>query len=146
MFLGVLVFVVLADQITKYLAFVYLQPQNTIPVINRFFYLTYYENNNAAFGIIRDPTGLSYVLAAFTLLSLIHYLYKKPREGFVEKICISLLISGILGNMIDRIRLGFVIDFFDFQSWPLFNLADISLAAGTILLMLTILFKSPKKG
>jgi signal peptidase II len=145
MFLGVLVFIVLTDQITKFLAYVYLQPQNTVPVINNFFYLTYHENTGAVFGILRDNTGLLDVIAAFIILTLVYYLYRNPKEGIAKNICLSLLVSGILGNMIDRIRLGFVIDLFDFQYWPLLNLADMSLVAGGILLMLITLLQSPKK-
>lgn len=145
MFLAILISVILLDQISKYIAYLYLQPQNTIPVINRFFYLTYMENSRDAFVVLGDKVWLLIILACAVVIGASICIYRDPRMKTVKKIGISLLAAGLVGNLIDRMRLGFVIDFFDFQVCPIFNIADISLVLGSLILMLAAIFRSRKK-
>jgi signal peptidase II len=145
MFFIVLFAVVALDQLTKYLAIVYLQPASTVPVINRFFYLTYVENTGAAFGILRDKTWLLSILTIVIIIAAILYIFKSRMLAPIVKISMALIVAGAMGNLIDRIRLGYVIDFFDFTVWPVFNIADISVVIGTAILVFVLLFDKHKK-
>lgn len=141
MLILILVGIVLLDQATKYIAYVYLQPQNTIPIINKFFYLTYLENKGAAFGILKDKTWLLTVITVVVLITAASYVYYNHKMNRTAKVSVALIIAGATGNLIDRVRLGFVIDFFDFSVWPIFNIADISVVLGAIVLSLILIFK-----
>ena len=144
MFFIILACILLLDQATKYLAYIYLQPQSTIPVINNFFYLTYLENKGAAFGIIQNSIWL---LIAITLIIVIFagfYIYKNPRIAVLSRYSIALIIAGAIGNLIDRVRNGYVIDFFDFVIWPIFNIADMSVVIGAFILIFILLFDKQK--
>lgn len=145
MFLIILAGIVILDQITKYLAYVYLQPQATIPIINKFFYLTYVENRGAAFGILQNKVWLLSIITSIIILAALYYIYKTPQIGNVTRYSVALIIAGAIGNLIDRIRLGYVIDFFDFLVWPVFNIADSSVVVGTIILVFILLFDKEKK-
>jgi len=145
MFIFILLIMVLLDQATKYIVYIYLQPQNTIPVINKFFYLTYAENTSAAFGILKDRVWILTASTSIAILIGAYYVYKNRRMNMNLKIGIALIMAGVIGNLIDRIRLGFIIDFFDFEIWPIFNIADMSAVAGTIVLVYILLFARKKR-
>lgn len=144
MFFAILVTVILLDQITKYFAYVYLQPQNTIPVINKIFYLTYVENRGAAFGILQNKVWFLAAITAVVIIAAVYYVYKTPQMSSMMKYSIALIVAGAVGNLIDRIRLGYVIDFFDFVVWPVFNVADSAVVVGTILLAYILLLDKEK--
>jgi len=145
MFFIILAVIVILDQVTKYLAYVYLQPQATIPIINKFFYLTYVENRGAAFGILQDKVWFLSIITSIIILAAVYYVYKNPLMGKVTRLCIALIMAGAIGNLIDRIRLGYVIDFFDFLIWPVFNIADSSVVVGTIILAFILMFDKERK-
>lgn len=144
MFIFILLIIVVLDQATKYIVYVFLQPQNTIPVINRFFYLTYAENTSTAFGVLKDRVWILTAATSIAILIGAYYIYKNRRMKINSKIGIALIMAGAIGNLIDRIRLGFIIGFFDFQIWPIFNIADISAVTGTIVLVYILLFQKKK--
>lgn len=144
MFYIILLSVIFVDQITKYLAYVFLQPQNTIPVINNFFYLTYLENADAAFDILNNKPWFIIVFTAIIIIAFIFYANKRWYANTLVKIGAALIIGGAVGNLIDRIRLGYVIDFLDFDILPIFNIADIAAVAGTIIIAFMLIFKDKK--
>ena len=134
------------DQISKLLALKNLQDVSTIPIINNIFHLTYVENRGAAFGMLQNNQIIFVVIALIASIFGIYYLCTK-KIHIVGKIGIMLLISGALGNLIDRMRLGFVVDFLDFRIvWQyVFNIADVFVVVGTILLCIFILFFDNKE-
>jgi signal peptidase II len=134
------------DQISKLLALKNLQDVSTIPIINNIFHLTYVENRGAAFGMLQNNQIIFVVIALIASIFGIYYLCTK-KIHIVGKIGIMLLISGALGNLIDRMRLGFVVDFLDFRIvWQyVFNIADVFVVVGTILLCTFILFFDNKE-
>ena len=153
MLYGVLLIIVLIilDQGTKYLALLYLKPVDTIPLISNVFELAFVENRGAAFGILRGQRWLFIILTSIILCGIFYYYRKLPHEkpyGWI-RFCIFLISAGAVGNFIDRIRMGFVIDFFHFYliEWPVFNMADIYVVVGTILLSYFLLFviKDPEE-
>jgi len=134
------------DQFSKYLALKYLKGVSSIPIINDIFHLTYVENRGAAFGLFQNNQIIFVVVAMIACIVGLYYLYKKDLN-LLAKSSIILLISGAIGNMIDRVRLGFVVDYFDFRIiWEyVFNVADIFVVVGTILLCIYILFFEDKE-
>lgn len=134
------------DQFSKYLALNYLKGVSSIPIINDVFHLTYVENRGAAFGLFQNNQIIFVIVAMIACIVGLYYLYKKDLN-LLAKSSIILLISGAIGNMIDRVRLGFVVDYFDFRIiWEyVFNVADIFVVVGTILLCIYILFFEDKE-
>ena len=128
------------DQIVKILVSNYLILGQTTKIINNFFYLTYVQNTGAAFSIL---IGYRYILIIITLIFL-YYLYKyTKKQTNPNKLAIlshGLLLGGIIGNLIDRIIYGYVIDYLDFMifnyNFPIFNLADTFIAIGCIILVI----------
>jgi len=134
------------DQFSKYLAIKYLKGVSSIPIINDIFHLTYVENRGAAFGLFQNNQIIFVIVAMIACIVGLYYIYKKDLN-LLAKSSIILLISGAIGNMIDRVRLGFVVDYFDFRIiWEyVFNVADIFVVVGTILLCIYILFFEDKE-
>lgn len=139
MFFIILFGAFLLDQISKYIAYMFLQPQGVIPVVNNAFYLNYVEDFSTAFGAAQNNV---WILISLTIIIVCiggYYIYKAPYISNLSKYSIALLTGGVLGNFFDAIRLGFVIDFFDFIILPVFNLADIFVTAGAFMLVWVVL-------
>ena len=128
------------DQIIKYWALNNLQGVGSIPVINNIFNLTYVENRGAAFGMLQNNQTIFIAVAAIASCYGLYYLHTKKVNN-IGKIGILLVLSGAIGNLIDRVRLGFVVDYLDFHIiWSyVFNLADCFVVVGTILLCIYII-------
>ena len=111
----------------------------SVPVLGSFFHLTYIHNPGAVFGIRLGNPYLHLALACVALLAVGGLLWRLGREDRIAAIGLSLVLGGALGNIIDRVRFGWVIDFLDFGigsvRWWVFNLADACVSVGTILLI-----------
>lgn len=136
----------LLDQVTKLLVIKNIPFQDSITVVPGFFTLTHVYNTGAAFGMLHDSNLFFTILSTSVLIALI-----VTRRHFTGYLMISgwaLLISGILGNLTDRLRLGHVVDFLDFQfgsyHWPSFNVADSCICVAAALFLLSS-FQSPSK-
>ena len=138
--------VILADQFTKYLSVKYLKPVDSIVVIKDILNFSYVENRGAAFGILQNKRWLFIILTIIICIAIIYYIYTYRAASMLLKICLSLILGGALGNLIDRIRVGYVVDMihFTFINYPVFNIADISVVIGTILLAYFLLFVDAK--
>ena len=134
------------DQLSKYFGLNYLKEAGSIPVIQNIFHLTYVENRGAAFGMFQNNQTIFIIVALVASAFGLYYLHKK-KINLVGKVGILLIISGAIGNLIDRVRLGFVVDYFDFRIiWEyVFNVADVFVVVGTILLCIHILFFEDKE-
>ena len=134
------------DQLSKILALKYLKNIGSIPIIQDMFHLTYVENRGAAFGMFQNNQIIFVIVALIASIYGLYYLHKN-KVNILGKVSILLIISGALGNLIDRVRLGFVVDYFDFRIiWEyVFNIADIFVVLGTILLCIYILFYDDNK-
>lgn len=132
------------DQFTKYLAVTRLKNQEPFVLIEGVFEFRYLENRGAAFGMLQD---MQYILAAGALIvcGVIVFLYLRmpARHRYIPlRICAVFLCAGAIGNMIDRIRLHYVIDFLYFRliDFPIFNVADCYVVVSCIAFALLILF------
>jgi signal peptidase II len=136
--------IIVLDQAAKFLAKTKLYPYNDVKLIPGYLDLTYVENRGAAFGIFRDKKILLIGVTALVIAFMIFYLFKNRNMNRWMKLSIILIIGGAIGNLIDRVYLGYVIDYIHFYirdifDWPVFNVADISVVCGTILLALNLL-------
>ena len=137
---------IVADQIVKYWAATDLQARDTIPLWEGVFHLTYCENTGAAFSMFSGQRWLLLAVTLVLLVGLLYALHKNWMQNAFGRTSLRLIISGAIGNMIDRILLGYVVDLFDFRliNFPIFNVADILLCVGVGMMMLYILFMEPK--
>ena len=131
------------DQFTKFLVFKNLTLNQSIPVINNIFHLTLVFNKGAAFGIFKNYTFL-FIGASLLIIIFIGFSFKKRYHALkinLLNLSMALILSGAIGNLIDRVRFGYVIDFLDFRIWPVFNIADSLITIGAILLAYSVLKK-----
>jgi len=133
------------DQLSKFIIVKELSLFQSVEIIKGFFYLTLVHNRGAAFGIFQNQFYLS-ILSAFVAIGIIAFSLKnnKKRKISLYSLSLTFILSGALGNLIDRIRFGYVIDFFDFKIWPVFNIADSAITVGAVLLAWKILFNKNK--
>lgn len=128
------------DQISKLLVVNLLTKTDSITIIKNFFYLTYINNDGAAFSILVGKRIFLILIAVLVIVMLIRYIKKNNIRNKLELVSISLIIGGSLGNLMDRVVRGYVIDFLDFKifnyNFPIFNLADTFIVIGVFLLLL----------
>lgn len=132
-----------ADQIIKYFVLTYLQPVGSVSVIDGLFKLTYVENRGVAFGMFTDMRWFFVALTAILLAAIIFIMFKKKPNGKLFYVSAALIIGGGIGNLIDRIFYGFVVDYLSVSFFPpVCNFADYCITVGTILLIVYVLFFS----
>ena len=138
----VLFFCILAlDQLVKAFVRMTFLPGESLPVIPHVFHITYVLNPGAAFGLLENQTWFFILAAAAISLAFVWYYPRLRREcGFLHYGCVA-MVAGAIGNLIDRIKMGLVVDFLDFRIWPVFNLADIAIVVGVISMVYAILFR-----
>ncbi|MEA4847753.1 MAG: signal peptidase II [Clostridiaceae bacterium] len=117
-----------------------------ITVIKNFFYLVYVENYGIAFGMFKNKALFFIVTNCIISVLIAFMVYRLRYKSIPVTICLSLILGGAIGNLIDRIRLGYVIDYLSFTIFPpVFNFADSSIVAGAVLLSLLLLFNKDIK-
>ena len=133
--------VLVADQYTKLAIQQDFILGQSVPVLAGIFNLTYVQNTGGAFGIMRNSTNLFIVISIVVILFIIYFLIKEEKKDVYVQVIFSLVLGGAISNLIDRLRLGYVVDFIDFQVWPVFNIADAAITVGMVLLFVRIIFK-----
>lgn len=137
------IIMVAVDQIIKYFVTVYLQPLGSVTVIDNLFNLTYVENNGVAFGMFSDMRWVFVALTSVLLFVIMFIMFKKRPKGKMFYIAAGLIIGGGIGNLIDRIFYGYVIDYLSLSFFPpVCNFADYCITIGTVLLIIYLLFFS----
>lgn len=140
------ILIIILDQVTKYLAIQHLKTSAPYIVLDNFFQLNYVENYGAAFGILEGKKIFFIIMTLAVVIGISFFLIKNYHEmNIFLRIGISLLLGGAIGNFIDRIRLGYVVDFISFRligryDFPVFNIADIAIVVGTGLILILVLF------
>jgi len=148
-FLSITALVMALDQFTKYWVSVRLREGDEIDIIRGFFKLSYTENPGIAFGMLNngDVKWLLVSISIAAILVVIYYMRRTPATQTLLLWSLSLLAAGISGNLIDRFRLGRVIDFiliyYKEHQWPVFNIADTAITIGAALMAIE-LFLSPQ--
>ena len=142
--------VITLDQLTKMLITRTMQIGESSPIINNFLYITYHRNSGAAFGILQGQMLVFYVVTAVAVIGILIWLSKlNMKKNRILAISLALILGGALGNFIDRVMYQSVIDFIHTVWWghnfPIFNVADIALVCGGILMLLDFLILDRKK-
>ena len=141
--IAVIVLIIL-DQGTKFWALASLKPIHNMTLVEGFMDLTFVENRGVAFGMFSGQRWFILLLTGVIAVGLVWFYVTMPKkkEYFPLRVSLVLVLSGAIGNIIDRLFRGYVVDFFEFTffEWPVFNVADIYVVVGVILLALMILF------
>ena len=149
LFFGIALLLVVLDQVSKYFTVLYLEPLRTVEVIKNIFSLTYVENRGAAFGILQNARWVFIVATIAAICALVWYKLRYKPQGKIINTSLCLILAGAVGNMIDRILRGYVVDMLEvtFIEYPVFNVADCFVVVGAILLAIYIVFiyKEPEK-
>ncbi len=137
--------IILLDQLTKLMILNKMEVHQSVPVIENIFHITYIQNRGMAFGKMQDQRLFFIIVTVLVVGGIILYSIKNKDEVVgVFKMSLTFICAGAIGNFIDRVRLSYVVDFFDFRIWPVFNIADIFIVAGTALLCIYMFFIEPK--
>ena len=152
----VIVVGIILDQITKWLAVANLKEIDTLPLIKEVLHLTYVENRGAAFGMMADQRWIFIIVSSIAIIGFSAYLYLGHADGPLYGVGMSLVISGGIGNMIDRLALGYVVDFIDcrfvkypvfhggntlWRTFPVFNGADSFVCVGAGIIILAVILE-----
>ena len=149
-FLWLIAAVFIFDQLTKWLVYQYMELYQSVPVIHDFFYLTYVTNDGMAFGLSLPGGQWSLtILSIIMTFILVYFFWLERNSHLIIKLSLSLIISGALGNLVDRILAGKVIDFMHIKigaywEWYIFNIADTSVSVGMILFIIHSLYFQDK--
>ncbi len=135
--LAIIVGAVALDQLTKWLTVVYLDYQQSFPLWQDVLHLTHHRNEGAAFGMLSDHRWVFMVFSSVAIVALLVYLFRFTPKSRLVRISLAMIIGGGIGNMIDRLALGYVIDFIDFTliDFAIFNVADSFVTVGAFLIM-----------
>ncbi|QQK78341.1 signal peptidase II [Salicibibacter cibarius] len=141
--------VLIADQLTKWLIAAYMEIGETIPVIEDVIHITSHRNAGAAFGILQGQMWLFYIVTIIVTVGIVYFIKKMGQTDKWIGIPLGILLGGTVGNFIDRILHGEVIDFIDVYigtySFPIFNVADSALTVGVILLIIKLFIDERKE-
>ncbi len=133
--------VFILDRVTKMAIIGSMSYGESIKVIPGVFHITFVLNNGTAFGLLKGQNASLSVFSILAIIAISFYVIVKKKQGMVISLALGLILGGALGNLLDRIRLGHVIDFFDFRVWPVFNVADSCITIGIVLLLWNMLVK-----
>jgi len=140
----VIMAVVAIDQFTKNVIATTMHQGQSIPVLANVFHITYVGNPGAAFGMLAYRTQFFLVITVVVLAAFVFFYRRLGNSRVLMRLSLALIVGGSLGNFVDRLRVGYVIDFLDFQVWPVFNVADMAICIGVALLCWEIL-RAPAK-
>jgi signal peptidase II len=136
----VVLFVVFIDQLSKFYIQKHMVLGMSIPIVEDVFHITYVLNPGAAFGLFEHQTLFFLVVAVCLVISAIYFYPRIPKQYRLLRLGTGLLVGGAVGNVIDRIKTGYVVDFFDFRIWPVFNVADTAIVCGVGCIIFTMIY------
>lgn len=145
LYVAISVLIVILDQITKLYSVKLLSGNAPMTIIENFLQLNYVENFGAAFGILQNRKIFFIVMTTLVIVGIIVYIKTNTNLTTSMKIALAMVSGGAIGNLVDRIRLGYVIDFIDVNFWglydfPVFNLADSFIVISTFLICILVIF------
>lgn len=148
-----LIIALIIDQFSKFLVIKYIALNHSIAIIDNFFKLIYIRNTGAAWGMFDDKTIVIAILSAVFLFFLIKFIEEEKNMDKFLQFCYGTLLGGIIGNLLDRLLRGYVVDFLSFKifnyNYPVFNIADVFIVVSIILIVLFYFVgwcKNGKKG
>lgn len=135
----VFLLILISDQLSKHLLLNNFSFGESIPVIKNIFHITVVFNPGIAFGLFKSYTVVFSVLSSVVIILISFNIIKQIKQKQIDKVenfALYLILAGAIGNLIDRLRFGFVVDFLDFRVWPVFNIADSAITIGLILILI----------
>lgn len=146
-FFAIVFGIIFFDQLSKWLVVIFLKGNESAVIIENVFQFTYLENRGAAFGMLSDHRWVFLIISAVALIGITVYMIKWRPTSKLAYVAISFIVGGGIGNMIDRIWLGYVIDFIDFCAFPkiwsyVFNVADSFVCVGAGLYILYMILST----
>lgn len=140
----IIIIVNIIDRLSKIWALNNLKEGNDVVIIKNIFSLSYLENRGAAWGIFQGKTNFLLIITIFIIIGIIYFILKYKPKNKIMRLSLSFIIAGALGNMYDRLFHKYVVDFIYFHykyvySFPTFNVADMSVVFGTILLAVCLI-------
>jgi len=143
LFALVAVLVIVVDQLVKHWVSTSFMPDESRIFVPHVLWLTYVQNQHGAFGLFGSHPLILAALASVVLVSFFIW-YRQERGGWGTHVAFALILGGAIGNIADRIRLGYVVDFFDLRWFPVFNVADSCITIGVALLLLRMIVHEAK--
>lgn len=137
--------IVVADQLLKYVVHGALKLGQSIPLINNVLNLTYVRNTGAAFSLFVGFSSYLVIIGLVVAAAVVYFHYKGPKTNYYMQVGLAFVLGGSLGNLVDRVFRGYVIDYIDIMIWPVFNLADIMINVGVILIAYKLFAEEEKK-
>ena len=131
--------ILVIDQLSKLWIVNNFAPGESRVIWNKVLWLTYVQNQGAAFGILQGHSWLFFLCAILVMIILV-VINSKQRLPVTMQVIFGLIMAGAIGNLLDRLRLNYVVDFFDLGWWPVFNIADMAIVCGAILLVIKLLW------
>ncbi|MEI6437865.1 MAG: signal peptidase II [Candidatus Omnitrophota bacterium] len=147
--LATVALVVSLDRLTKLCFSTILHPGESIPVIRNVFHFSLVHNTGIAFGLFKDNSFVFFVIPVIAIGLLVYNIYYYHKVGELDRLYISafsLILGGAIGNLIDRMMLGYVVDFLDFRVWPVFNAADSAITVGAFIILIKCFPLAREKG
>ena len=141
---ALVVIILMLDQLTKWLVSSHLAVGQSVypfPGLAPFVAITYVTNTGVSFGLFQNANALFAGVSIVVSVVVVRYLLSLPKERRLVRLALALVLAGAVGNLIDRLRLGYVVDFVAVGGWPKFNVADGSIVVGVIVLALTMLLE-----
>ncbi len=143
LYLLIALLIVVVDQVIKYFVLMYLEPVSSVTAIPYVLDFVYVENRGVAFGMFQNMRWLFVLITSIVIIAFILLLIKNKGESTLFSIASTLIIGGGIGNLIDRIARGFVVDYLRLSFFPpVCNFADYCITAGTVLLVIYLIFYS----
>jgi signal peptidase II len=136
--------IIASDQVTKAVVAGTMHYRETRPVIDGILSLTLEYNTGGAFSLFQARNGVFILIASLAIVALVYAYIRYQRDDLVVGAALALALGGAVGNLTDRIRFGYVVDFFDIHVWPIFNVADSAISVGIVLLAWRFLTKRPE--
>ncbi len=136
--------VLIFDQFSKFLIEKYFILGQSAPVLKDIFHITIVHNRGAAFGIFKNQTPVLIIISIAVLILFAFFYSRSKKSGKryrILEMSLGLIAGGSCGNLIDRIRWGYVFDFLDFRIWPVFNIADAAISTGAVILAIYLIRK-----
>lgn len=137
---------VVLDQVSKYIVVQNIELRGKVPFIDGFMSFYHTRNTGAAFSMLSDSRWVFMVFSTISMGIIVYLLYKEYKRHILLNISLAMILGGGIGNMIDRVRLGYVVDFFctEFVDFAIFNVADCFITVGAVVLGVYIVFFEPK--
>ena len=135
LFYGLSLLTIIMDQLLKYLVHNNMPLGQSLPLLGSFLKLTYVRNTGAAFSLFVGFSPYLVIIGIIVSLIVVYFHYRVPARSYFTQIALALILGGSLGNLIDRVFRSYVIDYLDLTVWPVFNLADVMINAGVIMLI-----------